>query len=849
MKLVFVAALSVSALATSDVSINDNLNNMTVEDMEDIFARSEEAHEASMTDMMKSMTIEKAVDMLEKSDFAKDQVAEIKDVVLQSKSSLRKQPKGYAGLAGARKLLNDMIYEAFEKYDKEILRCVDFYSDQCAQMLECRGQISASNYIAANGRSLVLDSQGRINWCEGEIPVKKYDLKVHNAQCAKELGRLNARLKIVLGDIDIMTTILEMTDCDAKKFMQMLNLDVMKCVDQCTKKSFITFTDKRLQDKVKMMKSKFGTGLLRDTFDDLFDGVKGLQTLEATMLQTEEDQAPAVNITNFTEPPKQRVEVPTDPCDGAPYPSAATKRAAKCTLNKGQCYKLQERFLLIQSGMMDERDQLQESISQLEAYCEETKTTIETEIEDAETMLEEAQTKLAKATEVISTAMETARQTAAKNEVLDAKLISEMKKCNDKYIDYEGEICALKKIRGELYKLKGGGVVPFFQDCEVGKWEPEECSAACAGGTEVIYRKILSQPNGGAKCLPQWDKRNCNMHPCPIDCILHAWSGWTKCSAECGEGVQQRLREVRQAMKYKGTPCGETSETKSCHTQACEKDCVLSDWTAWSKCSKDCDGGSQHRSKFIKEPSEGEGKCSGPWSEERLEYKQCNVFGCPVVPVCNQTLDVVLLLDGSGSLGKTGWKAEIKMAEAFVDAFGSSMPPGQSMTSMSVILYSGPRTWSGVGKCTGSGSKKVDIEKTCKIKTVDHFTQDMKKVKADIHALPWPQGSTLTSLALMTAKAELSLGRKDSKSVVIVITDGRPLSFRNTGVAAKALRKSARLVWVPVTQYAPLKDIKKWATRRWQENVVHVSSFAELMESAVVTQLVADICPVEPPLM
>ena len=40
---------------------------------------------------------------------------------------------------------------------------------------------------------------------------------------------------------------------------------------------------------------------------------------------------------------------------------------------------------------------------------------------------------------------------------------------------------------------------------------------------------------------------------------------------------------------------------------------------------------------------------------------------------------------------------------------------------------------------------------------------------------------TLTSLALATAKAELALGRKDSKSIVVVITDGRPLSYRGTG--------------------------------------------------------------------
>merc|ERR1719217_1743519 len=135
--------------------------------------------------------------------------------------------------------------------------------------------------------------------------------------------------------------------------------------------------------------------------------------------------------------------------------------------------------------MQDERDQLQEDIAKMEAFCDETRTTLETEISNAQSMLSEAQTKLGKATQDVNNAMETARQTASLNADLDAKLRDEMKKCNDKYIGYEGEICALKKIRGELYKLKGGtgSFIPAFKDCEVSKWSPEECSASCAGGT------------------------------------------------------------------------------------------------------------------------------------------------------------------------------------------------------------------------------------------------------------------------------------------------------------------------------------------------------------------------------
>merc|ERR1719482_2432907 len=98
---------------------------------------------------------------------------------------------------------------------------------------------------------------------------------------------------------------------------------------------------------------------------------------------------------------------------------------------------------------------------------------LEDQISSDETDLSNAQTKLAAATEKEATAGETARQTAAENAQLNSDLVKQMKQCSGNYIAFETELCALKKIRGELYKMKGGGHSAFFQDCEVSKWDPE----------------------------------------------------------------------------------------------------------------------------------------------------------------------------------------------------------------------------------------------------------------------------------------------------------------------------------------------------------------------------------------
>merc|ERR1719313_2160462 len=565
---------------------------------------------------MKSMSSEDALQVLEKGNLTTPALVEVAKDLIGNKGKLRKQPKGYAGLEGARKLLNDMIYESMSKYDAEIAKCTDYYAMQCAGMEACRGQIVASNFIAANSRSLILDAQARINRCEVDIPTRKLELKLHNEKCARELKKMNARLAIILGDIEVMTIILTMTDCDANKALLAREVSVLRCKDQCTKKSFITFKQDDLKKKISELQSSTSNKLVQDTFADLFEGVEAMEnSMEFMQLDAHVQQSPIINKTKFNNPPVPRTKVPMNPCDDAygGAPSPETKRAAKCTLTGAKCYKLQERFLLIQAGIKDDRDALMEDIADMEKHCEETKNTLETQIKNDEDILADSQTKLGFATEKEATAGETER-------------------------------CALKKIRGELMKMKGDGHSGFFQDCEVSKWDPEECTKKCFQkgrpfGEQKLTRSVITHPSGGAKCLPLAAMKKCNLQPCPVDCKIDVWSGWSKCSAECGGGVQQRVREVERAMKYGGKPCGSTSQSKACNVKACEKDCDLTEWTKWSWCSKDCHGGTRKRQKFVKHAPEGAGKCPGRWSKDRLQYKNCNMKRCKELKTCNASLD------------------------------------------------------------------------------------------------------------------------------------------------------------------------------------------------------------------
>merc|ERR1719199_734470 len=154
-----------------------------------------------------------------------------------------------------------------------------------------------------------------------------------------------------------------------------------------------------------------------------------------------------------------------------------------------------------------------EEIQLFEKYRDDTKDTLESQIQQCEDMLASAQVSLAAATTKEASAGEEARLTAMEHEQLEKDLTKQMKTCSGNYINFETELCALKKIRGELYKMKGGGHSAFFQDCEVSKWDPEECTKKCNKGNQRLTRSVLTHPNGGAKCLPLKAQRTCNQIP------------------------------------------------------------------------------------------------------------------------------------------------------------------------------------------------------------------------------------------------------------------------------------------------------------------------------------------------
>jgi len=294
-----------------------------------------------------------------------------------------------------------------------------------------------------------------------------------------------------------------------------------------------------------------------------------------------------------------------------------------------------------------------------------------------------------------------------------------------------------------------------------------------------------------------------------------------------------------------GEACEQTSDTQQCHIGSCDVDCVLSDWSQWSACSKACGGGVEERTKAVVTPAHGMGRCWEADSSERMNHRQCQANPCSDLITdpgrsllnCNSTVDVVIVLDGSASLGWTGWWYAKQAAKLLVESLGAG-----GNAHVAVLLFGGPETMEDYRKCIGETNSTVDMELDCKMKWVSHFTANTAQLATDVDALEFPQSNTMTSLALGQAENELLNGREDAQSVVIMITDGWPMSRERTNAAAKTLQQSAKVLYVPAGNSAPTTLFQEVASSPPADHIIQVQYLSYLMHPYFLNQIIGSTC-------
>ena len=101
----------------------------------------------------------------------------------------------------------------------------------------------------------------------------------------------------------------------------------------------------------------------------------------------------------------------------------------------------------------------------------------------------------------------------------------------------------------------------------------------------------------------------------------------------------------------------------------CDVNCVLQGWSQWGKCTKACNGGINQSYSAIAEEKKGKGTCPAADSTDRYMTKVCNTQACIGDETCIAEQDIIIAIDGSGSIGKDGYEILKKFASKLLQRF------------------------------------------------------------------------------------------------------------------------------------------------------------------------------------
>merc|ERR1719352_1405392 len=694
------------------------------------------------------------------------------------------QPTSDEFLESARKILNQM-YET-EQSELDIAHFDwERYGRNVRASLEANTQAQAAlGSEAAAVKSEQLQAELTVASAGKQVDSLKGGLETHQDQCERSLRSFRAQLALLEQDLTTGRRVQNMTKCTTADIeavatgdLSLLQQDPPLVLVEC---ATAHRTELRFGGRVARLAQ--------------FHSATGRAALDAAAALARGGQLPSALPKHVQREALLQIRQPEGP-----------EPELKCSVSGSpNCPVIADAIASMVGEIHDGVLHMQQQIAETEAACQQFTHHTEKEIESFEGERDEGSIQLSKAVSLLNENDGTSRLKKKERAELLEEMQAKQAEWEKKQLAVDQTKCGLRVVRQELYIL--AGKKPYIQDCEVGDWVAVgDCSQSCGGGTRQLQRKPFAQQELGANCPPLQVEEPCGEDPCPVDCEMGDWSCWSACSRDCGGGVMARSRPIEREAAYGGETCREPEETVGCNTGACDADCVTGFWGDWSACSKACDSGVRVRRKPEMEPLRGTGQCPDPDSAERMERQSCNTEECPPEVRCNSLVDVLLLLDTSGSVRPEGFAAEQALALGLLDALD-------------------------VGTTTHAGV--LSFAATTEV--VSPLTADREALAKHLHGLSWRGTATNLGEALMTSLDVLTSGaRSDALSTVVVITDGTPNSHADVAMAAGKVRQQARLMFVPTAASADLPALLSWASAPAEQNVVAPGN----------TTLVVDVCP------
>jgi uncharacterized protein YegL len=223
----------------------------------------------------------------------------------------------------------------------------------------------------------------------------------------------------------------------------------------------------------------------------------------------------------------------------------------------------------------------------------------------------------------------------------------------------------------------------------------------------------------------------------------------------------------------------------------------------------------QSRAKHVLIPTRGFGKCPKETSRQRFRERQCNQQDCVGDEICVANQDLVIAIDGSGSVRADGFDILKSYAQALVSKYEATYF-GASAMQVGVIEF-------------GNGVIMEDDVTVSPAINVQPLTSTISEVKTAIDGMVQKKGFTNMAQAFALAESMYTAtGRKGSQSAILVITDGKPsFAFQTEELVEQLDDKGVSRFFVVIGDSEKDLDLmKRWASVPWETNLLHVPALA-----------------------
>jgi len=749
-------------------------------------------------------------------------------------------------MAKARIALNDLVEKAWVELDDKIIECKEYqemnrgtFDQVVTDISRLVEQITDLERVETESLEGIAKMEMEIKAVEAEL---SKETKIYNFNFAKNSEELTRRQN----DLDVFQFILTFTRCDdATSLLQNKVNETRICSIKGGGHS-MCFRDHATQSRFNQIMSHSSKRAISEILAEveghkLPSFLQWSQEPESTHTTTA-NPAIAAAIASPPEPvagadeplPKGFVPAPFC-CEAYGVACGPSGGGIMCSPDPPDCGLLHDKLSLMWGDYKDKVDELTMEMNKNAFLFEELKITLNDQIQILANSKARFSMMLSEARSNLAADREEVKAKEQQKMDLEKAYLAFMKLCCErvKWIMFQ-DMCALIVVRNAVLESSSTCPGQEIVDCDVDNWVGKKCTVECddscpavpdatevyeCGGWQEIYRKIVVDPPDecGLRCPALTRTKKCNQKKCPVDCVMSEWSGWSKCTADCEGGVRSQTRSLVVKPKNGGIACNTAEETEACNTMSCDRDCTLAPWTPWEPCSVACGTGFQKRAKHVLIPTRGFGKCPKEDGPERAAEQECNTQPCVGDEICIANQDLILAIDGSGSVREDGFNILKNYALNLLSKYHSQYF-GASAMKVGLIEF-------------GNGIIMPDGVTVSPAMNVHTISSDLGSVKSAIEGMVQKKGFTNMAQAFALAETMYTAaGRKGAQSALMVITDGKPsFQFQTNELVQQLDDKGVQRFFVVVSEDEKSLDLmKKWASDPWETNLLHVPGLSPL---------------------